>query len=733
MQEEYMSITSSQNPAKNTNQTFKGKVQKKSGKRIGFNYIIYKSLKKSPKNDVMKCIYIKGLLNFGTCVIKEGTLGDSLDKQGRDIKDRLMWQKQLHEKLQSKVRVPRYFDCFEENGNYYLVIEHIRGESLIQLLKKNSKVLRESLMVRNKNGLKFLKILIDIVALLEKLHKEKIVHRDASSNNFMIMRNGKIAIIDLELSYSLEQEYPSPPFQLGTHGFMSPQQLATQSPTLEEDIFALGAVIFQMWTYISPSKIIDISHDMVVKKVHFFIPDLEIANIVCKCLAPEIDKRPSLSEIKSTIINYRNSPSNSARPIIKPHIFSRQEISDTIQNTITAYSSTLFADPEKGWFSDTGKENLRGKDKMEKAWYASFSEGAAGIIYMLSIAKQAGFNVDNTYPFIQKGLDLIEKKYITEKTSSSPSLHFGTAGIAVSLFAAQQSGLINFDTNYTAWIINLLDRENENFDITQGISGQGLALLKCLPAIQHTILPNRIHTYAQLLLSMQEKNGTWRTGVNDKASKISKGLFSGISGYAHFLLEYSKCFNNTDALKGAEIALNWIIKHLNVSKDTYFWTPVKDINPWLAAGATGIALPFINAYEVTSNIKYKKFATELLNKYKENAINNSLSQQNGICGLGEMYLEASKVFNDSNWLKKADWLVQNVLYLTKSNSKQGSYWLVEHEKFPTACFMSGNSGVLHFLMRYCYSDNNKFGPPLLSGYKSSDSIQKSFIQNTLLI
>ena len=75
----------------------KGKAIKKAGKRIGYNYIIVKSLKESQKNDVVKCLYIKSFTNFGFCVIKEGTYGDSKDKYGRDIIDRLIWQQQLHE------------------------------------------------------------------------------------------------------------------------------------------------------------------------------------------------------------------------------------------------------------------------------------------------------------------------------------------------------------------------------------------------------------------------------------------------------------------------------------------------------------------------------------------------------------------------------------------------------------------------------------------------------------
>src|SRR5882672_6085182 len=130
----------------------KGKVEKKSGRRIGYNYIIVKSLKESRKNDVVKCFYIKGLTNFGFCVIKEGTYGDTKDKYGRDIKDRLIWQKQLHELLQNKVRMPRLMGSFEENGNYYLVMEYIKGKPLYEKIRED-KNLRESLLSGGKYGM----------------------------------------------------------------------------------------------------------------------------------------------------------------------------------------------------------------------------------------------------------------------------------------------------------------------------------------------------------------------------------------------------------------------------------------------------------------------------------------------------------------------------------------------------------------------------------------------------
>src|SRR5688572_7909521 len=137
----------------------KGKAIKKAGKRIGYNYIIVKSLKESQKNDVIKCLYIKSLTDFGFCVIKEGSYGDSKDKHGRDIKDRLIWQEQLHAELQDKVRMPRLLGHFEENGNYYLVMERIKGKPLYKVCREKNGELRDGLLTGTRTGVTFVNYL----------------------------------------------------------------------------------------------------------------------------------------------------------------------------------------------------------------------------------------------------------------------------------------------------------------------------------------------------------------------------------------------------------------------------------------------------------------------------------------------------------------------------------------------------------------------------------------------
>ena len=400
-----------------TESEVKGKVQKKAGKRIGYNYIILNSLKESRKNDVVKCWYIKSITNFGYCVIKEGTYGDSKDKQGRDIKDRLVWQKQLHEELQDKVRLPRLIDSFEEKGNYYLVIERIKGKSLYTVFTENRKKLREGLTAGNKFGITFLDYLQQIVTLLSTLHQHQIVHRDISANNFIIMPNDKVAVIDMELSYSLKNSFPSPPFQLGTYGYMSPQQATQQPPAISDEVFSIGAILLQVWSGISPYKLTNEPMDSLAEKVYFLVPDKQFANIIIQCLHPEPDQRPGLEEVYRVISNYRNAlKQKKQQPVSGTKQFSKDDITNTLQEAISTLASPLLTDEQHGWFAENKSNQTNiDKNKITKGWYASFNTGVAGVLYTLSQLHGSGFDTAATTPYIGKALELIKEKYIENR------------------------------------------------------------------------------------------------------------------------------------------------------------------------------------------------------------------------------------------------------------------------------------------------------------------------------
>ena len=129
---------------------------------------------------------------------------------------------------------------------------------------------------------------------------------------------------------------------------------------------------------------------------------------------------------------------------------------------------------------------------------------------------------------------------------------------------------------------------------------------------------------------------------------------------------------------------------------------------WWSEGTSGIALAFIKAYICSDNPAnkqtYKQYATGALLNHPKQVIENNLSQSLGLSGLGEIYLEAYRVFQEKEWLERAGWIAQVIMHMKKVHPQHGPFWLVQHERQPTADFMGGNSGVVHFLLRYCYPD-----------------------------
>jgi len=696
----------------------KGKAIKKAGKRIGYNYIIVKSFKESQKNDVIKCLYIKSLTNFGFCVIKEGTYGDSKDKHGRDIKDRLIWQQQLHAELQDKVRLPRLLGHFEENGNYYLVMEHIKGVPLYKACREKNGELRDGLLTGTRTGITFVNYLIQIVDLLNTLHTHRVVHRDATSNNFIIMPNGKVAVIDMELSYSLQQQAPAPPFQLGTYGYMSPEQLKTETPTIKEDVFSAGAVLLQVWTGVSPQKLTDAPIEALCDKVQFFIPDKMIADIVIQCLQPDAIKRPALSTVYDVLVQYKEDLRiKKQRPVIIPTLFTKEQIQQTIQHAINALSSPLMADEDKGWFTDDQKENSNHDKKINKAWFASFSKGATGVMYLLNQAHRHSFDTSASAPHIEKALRLIETKYMQRIEQVSPSLHFGAPGVAVILAGSIKAGLIESQTSYSEWINRLLNRDNQTLGFINGIAGHGMAYLICHDFLHPDNMNDQLDKYVDTILQSQQKDGSWIYKEIEDKQKKRHGFANGVSGIIYFLLEYAHRYQSTQAKEAAEAGLNWLIKKAVHRGDKIQWRTdkKKELMHWWSEGTSGIALAFIKAYSCSDNPtlkqRYKHYATGALLNHPKQVIDNNLSQLEGLSGLGEIYLEAYKVFQETEWLERADWIAQVLLHLKKEHSNYGPYWMMEHERHPTSDFMTGNSGVIHFLLRYCYPD--KIGMPML--------------------
>lgn len=194
------------------------------------------------------------------------------------------------------------YDVGSEDGVDYLVMEHLEGESLSDRLKKGP-LPYETALARA----------IEITEALDHAHRQGIVHRDLKPGNMMLTPSGaklldfglaKLAQTDSDVSpmSSLPTEAKSLTSRgaiLGTFQYMAPEQLEGQSVDARSDIFALGAVIYEMMTgrkafqgksHASLITAIMSSQPEPVSTVQATSPAL-LDHVIQRCLANDPDER----------------------------------------------------------------------------------------------------------------------------------------------------------------------------------------------------------------------------------------------------------------------------------------------------------------------------------------------------------------------------------------------------------------------------------------------------------
>ena len=127
----------------------------------------------------------------------------------------------------------------------YLVSELLEGETLRWLVKRGPISLEQAVEYARQ-----------IASGLRAAHKKGIVHRDLKPENLFVTRDGQVKILDFGLAKQRHREptrETKPASQateagvvMGTVGYMSPEQVRGQAADFRSDIFAFGAILYEM-------------------------------------------------------------------------------------------------------------------------------------------------------------------------------------------------------------------------------------------------------------------------------------------------------------------------------------------------------------------------------------------------------------------------------------------------------------------------------------------------------
>ena len=142
---------------------------------------------------------------------------------------------------------------FEHSDNTnFLVLELVEGETLAERVAKGPVPVEEALEVCRQ-----------IAEGVEAAHEKGVIHRDLKPANVKVTPEGKVKILDFGLAKVFEEEIPAADISqsptlteemtragviLGTAAYMSPEQARGKIVDKRSDIFAFGAVLYELLT-----------------------------------------------------------------------------------------------------------------------------------------------------------------------------------------------------------------------------------------------------------------------------------------------------------------------------------------------------------------------------------------------------------------------------------------------------------------------------------------------------
>lgn len=204
----------------------------------------------------------------------------------------------LQERFRNEVRIARrvshpnvcrVYDVGEVDGQTFFTMEYVDGEDLASLLRRIGRLPQD----------KAVEIARQLCAGLAAAHAKEVLHRDLKPANIMLDGRGQVVITDFGLA-GVADDIRGPEVRSGTPAYMAPEQLAGKEVTTRSDIYALGLVLYEVFTgkRAFAEKVPDglRGHtDRTPSRPTSVVKDLDpiIEKVILRCLEPDPAARPA--------------------------------------------------------------------------------------------------------------------------------------------------------------------------------------------------------------------------------------------------------------------------------------------------------------------------------------------------------------------------------------------------------------------------------------------------------
>lgn len=153
-------------------------------------------------------------------------------------------------------QIVRLYGHFVEDYRGYLVMEHVEGTSLKDLVGREGKQ-PEAFVIEIASQV------CDILTYLHEL-SPSIVHRDLTPDNLILQDNGKVKLVDFNVAHQMNSSATAT--VVGKHAYIPPEQFKGK-PLPQSDVYALGCTMHYLLTGREPEPITPSSPQMLCATV----------------------------------------------------------------------------------------------------------------------------------------------------------------------------------------------------------------------------------------------------------------------------------------------------------------------------------------------------------------------------------------------------------------------------------------------------------------------------------
>ena len=187
----------------------------------------------------------------------------------------------------SHPNVCRVYDIGEAEGHVFLSMEYVDGEDLASLLRRIGRLAPD----------KAAEMARQLCAGLAAAHDKGVLHRDLKPANVMIDGRGRVRLADFGLAGGVDVDSPG---LAGTPAYMAPEQFTGQAASVQSDIYALGLVLYEMFTgkaAFSGSTVNDLARqhrEATPTSLTQFVSEIDpvVDRVIQRCLAKDPADRP---------------------------------------------------------------------------------------------------------------------------------------------------------------------------------------------------------------------------------------------------------------------------------------------------------------------------------------------------------------------------------------------------------------------------------------------------------